>query len=235
MMWMFAIVAASTALQSGPPAPPKPVIVAPAVLRGDLSKLVTFADYPESALRNGEEGVVGFILDVGTDGRVPSCIVVRQTKSDALNGATCRIMHARMRFTPARDSNGQPAPSHMAQEVRWTLPKGSAEGSVTASNPTFITHGPGIAVSHSSPPPMIVWMPGPPIYPEPIMAIRQDGPGEADLSVWTPGKMTLPTLGRFKSFPECRKAKAKLKLKLKPGQKAYCTVPPPKEGPRFHI
>ena len=233
MMWMFAIVAASAAFQAGPPLPPKPVIVAPAIPRGDLAKIVTFDDYPESALRNGEEGVVGFILDVGADGRVPSCIVVRPTKSDALNGATCRIMHVRMRFTPARDSMGQPAPSRMAQEVRWTLPKGSAPGSVTASKPAFISHGPGIAVSHSSPPPMIVRMPGPPIYPEPVMAIPQDGPGEADLSVWTPGKMELPTLGRFKSFPECRKAKAK--LKLKPGQKAYCTVPPPKEGPRFHI
>ena len=79
----------------------------------------------------------------------------------------------------------------------------------------------------------MVRMPGPPIYAEPIMAIPQDGPGEADLSVWTPGKMELPTLGRFKSFSECRKAKAKLKLKN--GQKAYCTVPPPKQGPRFHI
>jgi TonB family protein len=233
MMWMSAIVAVSTAFQSALPAPPGPRIVAPAVPRGDLSKIITFQDYPESALRNGEEGLVGFILDVGADGRVPSCIVVRPTESDALNGATCRIMHARMRFTPARDRTGQPAPSRMAQEVRWTLPKGSAPGSVTASKPTFITHGPGIAVSHSSPAPTIVRMRGPPIYPEPAMAISQDGPGEADLSVYTPGKMELPTLGRFKSFPECRKAKAR--LKLKPGQKAYCTVPPPKEGPRFHI
>ena len=233
MMWMFAIVAASTAVQAGPPVPPPPRIVAPAVPRGDLSKIITFEDYPQSALRNGEEGVVGFILDVGVDGRVPSCMVIRPSKSDALNGATCRIMHARMRFTPARDSSGQPAPSRMAQEVRWTLPKGSAPGSVMASKPSFITHGMGIAVSNSSPPPVIVKMPGPPIHAEPIMAIPQDGPGEADLSVYTPGKKTLPTLGRFKSFPECRKAKAK--LKLKPGQKAYCTVPPPKQGPRFHI
>ena len=233
MMWMFAIVAASTAFQSAPPVPPRPKIVAPAVPRGDPSKIITLDDYPQSALRNGEEGVVGFILDVGADGRVPSCIVVRPTKSDALNGATCRIMHVRMRFTPAQDSTGQPVPSRMAQEVRWTLPKGAGKGSVTASKPTFITHGPGIAVSHRSPPPVMVRMPGPPIYAEPIMAIPQDGPGEADLSVWTPGKMELPTLGRFKSFSECRKAKAKLKLKN--GQKAYCTVPPPKQGPRFHI
>ena len=233
MMWMFAIVAASTAFQAGPPAPPKPRIVAPAVPRGDLAKIITFADYPGSALRNREEGVVGFILDVEANGRVPSCIVVRPVKSDALNAATCRLMQVRMRFTPARDSSGQPVPSRMAQEVRWTLPKGSAPGSVTASKATFITHGPGIAVSHSSPPPVIVRMPGPPIYPEPAIAIPQDGPGEADLSVWTPGRTNIPTLGRFKSFPACRKAKAK--LKLKPGQKAYCTATPPKEGPRFHI
>ena len=232
MMWMFAIVAVSAAFQSPPPAPPPPRIVAPAVPRGDLAKIITFEDYPESALRNREEGAVGFILDVGANGRVPSCIVVRPAKSDALNSATCRLMQVRMRFTPARDSTGQPVPSRMAQELRWTLPHGSVPGSVAASKPAFITHGPGIAVSHSSPPPMIVRT-GPPIYPEPAIAIPQDGPGEADLSVWTPGKMELPTLGRFKSFPECRKAKAK--LKLKPGQKAYCTATPPKEGPRFHI
>ena len=233
MMRLYSIVAAAIALQVGSAALAAPRIVAPAVPRGDLATVITFADYPQSALRAREQGVVGVILDVGVDGRVPSCIVVRPSGSDALNSATCRIMHARMRFTPARDSNGQPAPSRMAQEIRWKLPVGASKGSVTASKPTFITHGPGMMSSNSSPPPMIVKMPGPPIYAEPIMAIPQDRQGKADLSVWTPGKSDIPTLGRFRSFPECRKAKAK--LKLKPGQKAYCTVPPPKQGPRFHI
>jgi len=60
---------------------------------------------------------------------------------------------------------------------------------------------------------------------EPVMAIPQDGPGEADLSIWDARKpKEIQNRGRYPSIPECRKAKAR--LALHPQQRAYCTVAP---------
>jgi hypothetical protein len=91
--------------------------------------------------------------------------------------------------------------------------------------------GNGMVSNSRSPAPVTVRIPMPP--PEPIMAIPQDGPGEADLSVWDPrSPKEIRNLGRFKSIPKCRAAKAKLKLAA--GAKAYCTVAP-ENRPRLHI
>ena len=59
----------------------------------------------------------------------------------------------------------------------------------------------------------------------PVVAVPQDGPGAADLSVWDARKPNdIQNLGRFESIPECRAAKANLKLDSQ--QRAYCTVAP---------
>lgn len=82
----------------------------------------------------------------------------------------------------------------------------------------------GGMVSHSLPPPPAVYSKAPAFVREPIMAIPQDGPGEADLTVWDAPSNSLTSLGRYPSIPECRKAKAQLGLLS--DQRAYCTVAP---------
>lgn len=85
--------------------------------------LVTIADYPPSARRAGEEGTVGFALDITADGRVSACTIEASSGSAALDAATCRIMRSRARFEPARDSGGQPIPDHLQSHIRWILPR----------------------------------------------------------------------------------------------------------------
>lgn len=196
-----------------PPAPPAPRIVAPAQPRGDPQSLISGRDYPDSALSAGEQGTVRYLLDIGADGRVRGCRVTRSSGSTSLDAATCRIMTARGRFTPARDSNGNPAPSQEVQAVAWSLP---AEAKV-------VHWGYGM-VSHSVSPPAVTVRAGPPLVHPPSVAIPQDGPGEADLSVWDARSSALTELGRYESIPACRKVKAQLRLRS--DQRAWCTVAP---------
>jgi protein TonB len=80
-------------------------------------------DYPDSAIRNEEQGTTGFRLDVGPDGRVTSCSVTQSSGSSALDNATCRLMKSRARFTPATDSSGNKVSDSVSNRIRWVLPK----------------------------------------------------------------------------------------------------------------
>jgi protein TonB len=107
-----------------PPPPPPPRTVEPARARTDLARYVSDADYPDAALRGGEQGATRFRLQVGADGRVTGCTVTGSSGSSALDSATCRLMKSRARFTPARDSTGKPTTDSVASTIRWVLPDG---------------------------------------------------------------------------------------------------------------
>ncbi|HJS61034.1 MAG TPA: energy transducer TonB [Pseudolabrys sp.] len=79
-------------------------------------------DYPRDALMKGEQGVTHFALVVGTDGRVKTCRVEVSSGSDSLDKATCEIMSARARFTPARNTEGKPVEKVVRSKIRWILP-----------------------------------------------------------------------------------------------------------------
>lgn len=95
----------------------------PARARANLSSLISGADYPEAARRNREEGVVSFSLEVGSNGRTANCTITASSGSSTLDAATCRLLVARARFTPATDSSGNPTTSVEPGVIRWTLPK----------------------------------------------------------------------------------------------------------------
>jgi protein TonB len=90
--------------------------------QGNLLGLLSEEDYPASALRNEEQGTVTVVLAIGTNGRVTGCNVSSSSGSSALDSATCRLFQRRARFTPARDSNGQPTTDSYTQRVTWRLP-----------------------------------------------------------------------------------------------------------------
>jgi len=90
--------------------------------RAVLASYISDSDYPAGAIRNGEQGDVGFRLDVTAEGTVSDCQVVESSGSALLDGATCRIMRARARFTPARNSAGQAVADTVSARVRWVLP-----------------------------------------------------------------------------------------------------------------
>jgi protein TonB len=106
-----------------PPAPPPPVRrIEPAKARANLASYVSNDDYPDSAIRNEEQGTTGFRLDVGPDGRVSNCTVTSSSGSSALDNATCRLMRSRARFTPATDSTGARVSDSVSSRIRWVLP-----------------------------------------------------------------------------------------------------------------
>ena len=90
-----------------PPPPPRKVQSAQSA-KGDLRTLFSADDYPASAQSAGAEGTAQATLTIGPDGRVVGCNLSRSTGNSSLDSATCNILRRRAKFTPARDSNGQP-------------------------------------------------------------------------------------------------------------------------------
>lgn len=106
------------------PAPPPPParVVPPQRARANLNSYFSADDYPAAALRGNDQGTTGFRLTIGPNGRVTDCQVTSSSGSGALDQATCRILRSRARYTPARDSSGNPASGNDSGRVTWRLP-----------------------------------------------------------------------------------------------------------------
>jgi len=89
---------------------------------GNPGLWVTTNDYPAIALRENREGLVGFTLTVGTDGRVTSCQVTSSSGSPDLDDTACSLISQRARFTPAQNAKGKLQPGRYANRVRWQIP-----------------------------------------------------------------------------------------------------------------
>lgn len=106
-----------------PPAPPPPRVSQAAKARANLSSLFSTDDYPQSAIRNEEQGTTAVRLSIGPDGRVSDCSISSSSGSSALDKATCNILKRRARFTPAKDQAGNPISDSYSQRIRWVLPE----------------------------------------------------------------------------------------------------------------
>jgi periplasmic protein TonB len=105
-----------------PPAPRKTVSAQPA--RGDVRSSFSNDDYPEAAIAAEAQGTAQARLTIGTDGRVTGCDLIRSTGNNALDSTTCNILRRRVKFTPARDSNGNPTTdTYTTPPISWVLPK----------------------------------------------------------------------------------------------------------------
>lgn len=116
---MFLILLALTGgqpawMESSNPSPP-------ISLHGPLGMLFSADDYPKEARDRHEQGDVGFVIDIGTDGLVHACRITASSGSSSLDAKTCDVIHHRARFRPARDSHGQPTPSTMSTTIHWAL------------------------------------------------------------------------------------------------------------------
>jgi len=106
-----------------PPAPPAPRVSQAAKAKANLTSLFSTDDYPQSAIRNEEQGTTAVRLSIGTDGRVSDCSITQSSGSTALDNATCNILRRRARFTPAKDMAGNPISDSYSQRIRWELPE----------------------------------------------------------------------------------------------------------------
>jgi protein TonB len=115
------VIAAPPAPVPTPP-PPPPRVVPPQRARANLNSYFSTDDYPAAALRSNDQGTTGFRLTIGPNGRVTDCSVTSSSGSAALDQATCRILRSRARYTPARDSSGNPTSGTDSGRVTWRLP-----------------------------------------------------------------------------------------------------------------
>jgi protein TonB len=105
-------------------AKPLPPQLAPRASRplGRPSTWATSNDYPARDLREGNAGVTGFRLSIGSDGRVISCTVTASSGFPGLDRATCDNVSRRARFEPATDGSGAKVASSYANNIRWVIP-----------------------------------------------------------------------------------------------------------------
>ncbi len=94
-----------------------------AVPQGNPGTWVTPNDYPAQDLREGNAGTVGFRLEIDARGRAANCTVTRSSGHPRLDAAACANLLKRSRFTPARDSMGEPTAGSFSSAVRWTIPE----------------------------------------------------------------------------------------------------------------
>lgn len=90
--------------------------------RNDPGSWITDNDYRTSWINRDMEGIAGFAVTVGTNGRVESCTITQSTGHSALDAATCRLIGQRARFEPARNAQGERVPGTFANKVRWRIP-----------------------------------------------------------------------------------------------------------------
>ena len=104
-----------------PPPPPRKVQSA-APARGDVRTLFSGDDYPASAQAAGAEGTAQAQLTIVPNGAVTGCNLIRSTGNGALDSATCNILRRRAKFTPAKDSEGNPtSDTYTTPPITWRL------------------------------------------------------------------------------------------------------------------
>ncbi len=89
---------------------------------GRPSGWATSNDYPARDLREGNAGVTGFRLTIGSDGRVQSCAITMSSGFPGLDRATCDNVSRRARFEPATDGTGAKVPGSYANSIHWVFP-----------------------------------------------------------------------------------------------------------------
>jgi Gram-negative bacterial TonB protein C-terminal len=80
----------------------------PPISKTSPASWISDNDYPSSALRAGNNGIVQFRLDVDESGTVAGCKVLRRMKPDDFAKVTCQSISRRAHFGPALDAAGKP-------------------------------------------------------------------------------------------------------------------------------
>lgn len=107
------------------PEPPRPIatfVPRKAAPSNNINGWVTTDDYPSGPLRNEIEGIAGYRVIVGSNGRVASCEITRSSGNSQLDGTTCRKITQRARFEAATDETGAKVVGSFTGSVVWEIP-----------------------------------------------------------------------------------------------------------------
>jgi TonB family protein len=113
MFWIAALIATETPSLTRDPQP-----------IGNAGDWIGTEDYPPAAMHAQIAGVVGYELGIDAFGAVERCRVTSSSGSGLLDGATCGLLTARARFSPASDAAGHLVAGLFKGRARWQLPDG---------------------------------------------------------------------------------------------------------------
>lgn len=105
------------------PAEPEPDLSGPPSMISASLPWFTTDDFPLSAVRDGRQGQVKYILTIDATGKVRGCQADGPEGSADLEAATCDALMARARFNPATDASGRPVVGEFEGSIKWTLPQ----------------------------------------------------------------------------------------------------------------
>ena len=83
---------------------------------------ITNNDYPRAGITRQLEGVAGYRLVIGSDGRVDECQITSGTGHTVLDRATCQLIERRAQFEPAKDQSGRTVVGTYTGQVTWDIP-----------------------------------------------------------------------------------------------------------------
>lgn len=87
-----------------------------------VSAALVSDDYPVSARRAGETGIVLYVVRVGSDGAASNCRIAWTSGAWLLDSRTCELVVSRFIFQPATDGHGQPVAGDYLGSISWQLP-----------------------------------------------------------------------------------------------------------------
>ena len=99
-------------------------VPAPAVhsqVVGNLMGIFTSNDYPADALEADQTGRTQLLLMIGTKGEVMDCVVQQSSGIASLDAMSCQVIRERAKFSPAKDSAGEPIVGVVTQSIGWML------------------------------------------------------------------------------------------------------------------
>lgn len=105
----IAFLAAAAASQSRPPTP-----IA-------IASWFDPKNYPAEALNQGQQGTVGFDVEVDAHGKATACKVRVSSGSASLDRVTCDLVRAKGQFKPATASDGSTVVGTYAGTIKWRL------------------------------------------------------------------------------------------------------------------
>lgn len=79
------------------------------------------SDYPRRALKDRLQGRVSVRFTVLTSGSIANCRITASSGSQLLDQTTCRLLTERLRFRPARDSQGRPIKTELNSDYTWGI------------------------------------------------------------------------------------------------------------------
>ena len=102
-----------------PTIPPPPPLRVQAIPTGPyiMSTGIRPADYPAEAWLNGDEGSVGYRLEIDRTGSVTDCAITKSSGSETLDEATCALLFKKAEI--AFRGDGRPEPGIVSGTYAW--------------------------------------------------------------------------------------------------------------------